>query len=576
VTFSDLDHVNSVLKQTCSNVPNHHGTTEEKNLLDLHYMGTIKDSDQKEKEADSEVSVLHKYIGIITICYFFSLFLIVNFLFHISYEENDDVVMGLIASGAYGNSPDYHLVFIHSLLGLILSSFYHITTNTEFYTILMISLNVFSFAALSNVFLSLFLHKRLKIIMFLFFSTIFIYQLSVLQFTRTASFLAISGIASVLFGKNKYTGGLLILIGFLLRFHAAMLICLLSLPLSFYHLMMLRTAERLKKRIVFISLLVFVIILRLIDYMSYQSSKEWSYYHEYNLVRGKLNDNPNFVKAGVNLPKDFPENEYNLLESFLPNPVLVSYDKLKVLAEDVTQTPFLHKIQNIIMILMYWFYFLVLGLCLLCLCLFFPKQRILITSLFLLNFFLLCYVSMDGTLKSRVFFSSFFATLIFSLASVEGYKHKQNNLLFCIAGILVVVFLNLSIIGFNLNKINRKEFLKQNEMIKNYLSQSPGIIPFGASYNIEYCDPFSFSSDFPTNKIFFGGWLTNIPFNTGRFDSFNYFVNNYAVLVNDEYVEKASGLISKSIMAETNVTVKPVVVLNKYGLSIIEFHTEAK
>jgi hypothetical protein len=539
-------------------------------------MGTLQALDQREINTMSEESGLGKYIGVITVFYFFSLFLIVNFFSHINYEENDDVVMGLIASGAYGNSPDYHLVFIHSLLGFIVSSFYQVSPKTEFYTILMISLNVFSFAALSNVFLSLFLHKRLKVIMFLFFSTIFIYQLSVLQFTRTASFLSISGIAVVFFGKNKYTGGLLILTGFLLRFHAAVLILLLSLPLSFYHLMMLRTAERLKKRIVFISLLVFVIILRLIDYMSYQSSKEWSYYHEYNLVRGKLNDNPNFVKAGVNLPKEFPENEYNLLASFLPNPALVSYDKIKVLAEYVTQTPFLHKIQNIKMILMYWFYFLVLGLCLLCLCLFFPEQRILITSLFLLNFFLLCFVSMDGTPKSRVFFSSFFATLIFSFASIDVIKLKRINLLFCLVGMLIVIFLNVSIKGFNLNKNNREEFLKQNEMIKNYLSQSPGIIPYGASYNIEYCDPFSFSSDFPTNKIFFGGWLTNIPFNKGRFDSFNYFVDNYAILVNEEYVDKASGLISKSIIAETNVTVKPVVVLNKHGLSIIEFHTEAK
>jgi hypothetical protein len=183
---------------------------------------------------------------------------------------------------------------------------------------------------------------------------------------------------------------------------------------------------------------------------------------------------------------------------------------------------------------------------------------------------------MDGTPKSRVFFSSFFATLIFSFASIDVIKLKRINLLFCLVGMLIVIFLNVSIKGFNLNKNNREEFLKQNEMIKNYLSQSPGIIPYGASYNIEYCDPFSFSSDFPTNKIFFGGWLTNIPFNKGRFDSFNYFLDNYAILVNEEYVDKASGLISKSIIAETNVTVKPVVVLNKHGLSIIEFHTEAK
>lgn len=547
-----------------------------KNLLDLYVMGIMQLPHEREMIQMTEISVPGKYSGVLCVLYFFSLFLLVNFFFHINYEENDDVVMGLIASGAYSNSPDYHLVFIHSLIGFLLSSFYRLSSGTEFYTLLMISFNVLSFAALLNVFFRLFSHPRLKVIFLLFFGTLFMYQLSVLQFTRTASFLAISGITVTLLGKNKYAGGLLLLSGFLLRFHAAMLIVLLSLPLCFYHLMMLRTAERLKKRIVFAALLISVVIFKSIDGVSYRSSEEWSSYEAYNLLRGKLNDNPNLEKASHHLPKDFPENEYMLLASFLPNPALVSSDKLKSLNDHVSQIPFFNKLHNIKILFLYKNHLLLLCLSLLTLCFFFPENRLLIASLFLFNIFFMCVVSVDGTLKSRVFFSSFFATLVFALSSLGGIHLKNINLLFCLVGLFLVLFLFTSIKAYSINKKNREVFLQQNEMIMSYLSNNRVIIPFGTSYNIQHSNPFSFSSSFPSGNMFFGGWLTNIPFNKNRFDSFAYFINHYAILVDDRYCKKASLLVASSVFNETKISVKPKLVLSKYGLSILEFHTEEK
>ena len=63
-------------------------------------------------------------ILIINICLFFFF----SYFLPIRYEENDDVIMCMIANGIYGGIPDCHLVFMNAILGSLLSSLYKLTS----------------------------------------------------------------------------------------------------------------------------------------------------------------------------------------------------------------------------------------------------------------------------------------------------------------------------------------------------------------------------------------------------------------------------------------------------------------
>ena len=74
------------------------------------------------------------------------IFVLLAWIFSIRFETNDDVVMLMISSGAYSGTPDYHLVFINVIYGLLLKALYTIFPNMEWYTILFALLHIFSFS----------------------------------------------------------------------------------------------------------------------------------------------------------------------------------------------------------------------------------------------------------------------------------------------------------------------------------------------------------------------------------------------------------------------------------------------
>ena len=65
-----------------------------------------------------------------------AIFLFMSWALSIRFETNDDVVMLMISSGAYSGTPDYHLVFINVIYGLLLKGLYFILPGLEWYTIL--------------------------------------------------------------------------------------------------------------------------------------------------------------------------------------------------------------------------------------------------------------------------------------------------------------------------------------------------------------------------------------------------------------------------------------------------------
>ena len=60
-----------------------------------------------------------KYIVLAVNIVFFAVMAVV---LPLGFEENDDVMMCMIANGSYGGAPDFHLVYINVLYGMMLAA----------------------------------------------------------------------------------------------------------------------------------------------------------------------------------------------------------------------------------------------------------------------------------------------------------------------------------------------------------------------------------------------------------------------------------------------------------------------
>ena len=64
------------------------------------------------------------------------------------FEENDDIMMAMIANGAYSGSPDCHLVYINVIYCAVLAFLYGLTKAVEWYTLAFAALHVVSMSVL--------------------------------------------------------------------------------------------------------------------------------------------------------------------------------------------------------------------------------------------------------------------------------------------------------------------------------------------------------------------------------------------------------------------------------------------
>ena len=67
-------------------------------------------------------------------------------LLPLGFEENDDVMMAMIANGSYSGAPDYHLVYINVLYGWVLAGLYSLSFNFKLSTLNFIYSQCLSFA----------------------------------------------------------------------------------------------------------------------------------------------------------------------------------------------------------------------------------------------------------------------------------------------------------------------------------------------------------------------------------------------------------------------------------------------
>lgn len=342
-----------------------------------------------------------KYIVLVANIAFFAF---MAWVLPLGFEENDDVMMAMIANGSYSGAPDYHLVYINVLYGFVLAGLYTLTKAIEWYTLSFAVLHIISMTALSYCLLTMPNRARWERIVWLIILYVLWARIIVaLQFTTTAGLVCLAGCVLLLRGtpKAQWSGVALVIIAALIRFLAAGLVGLLMAPIIVY-------TYRLewRKYIAVVLMLTAVVGCRIANQKIYDRDPEWKYYRNYNQLRAQLNDNPNAYKVR---PSQLPENinwiDYQLLLRFTPDGEQIDLPAIRQLSAIVGKVPVRDQWQNLHRLDKYVVEIVIL-MALLVLMILTTGNRTKYIFLIAYTAFvaaLIILISMDGFLKNRVF-----------------------------------------------------------------------------------------------------------------------------------------------------------------------------
>ncbi len=444
-------------------------------------------------------------------------FIFMAWLLPIHYEENDDVVMCMISNGVFSGNPDGHLVFINAIYGWILAGLYMISKAIEWYTLSFCVLHVLAMTGIVYVVArDKGLHPLLKGVFLVFMYVIWARIIIAFQFTTTAGLLCFSGCLAMFQRSKKWriAGVGAIFVASLIRFSAAGLVGLLCVP-------MFASEFVREKRFAYwvLGVAFFALMGIFMDGLFYQQ-KDWAYYKAYNVVRGRIHDNPNAILLSESdLPEGVTMEDYQLFCGFLGDPKIMDLQKLQIIESRIKKSiSFTDAMKNLSHLSLYR-----MPLVLLCLgfvfCLVMNVKRknknevLALIVIFTVFVIVLVYFGIFATLKNRVFLCMLGPMTYQMLKAFPGVDYqKGKGSAFIITAIMVAlvakyVYQNYKVV--KLVQIKQKEF----DAFQNPLIQDKEDVLNLSSFYLEYMHPFSIK-DYKFRMIGFG-WLTNIPLQKG-------------------------------------------------------------
>ena len=433
------------------------------------------------------------------------------------------MMMLMISSGAYSGTPDFHLVFINVIYGLLLKGLYFILPGLEWYTILFCLLHIISFSIILWVYskrITTAFGQLLLLLLLLVLQARFIVGF---QFTTTAAIVACAGL-SLYFERGKKVkilGLFLFLIGSLIRFEAAMLCFGVYAPVMMFPLSGRIRSKRqfLNTGLILFAILVLPVLARGVDAQVYKHNPEWQYYVDYNRVRGALNDNPNFAK----LLNDSPAcsvadiNDLRNLGNFIADPAVLDLHVITRVKESLDAKPLFDKFQNI----KTWicFYMDTIVCILLLILLLMLERRVTYRWGLLFSglsfFILLSWVSLNATVKERVFLSSIVPLMLIITLLITCYQKKIWKII--VSSVFYLLTLHTIIMQtadmYAVKKEQRRIADKQINLIQRFIDCD--FTPLGAGLILEGLNPFGVTSVFKVLnvKMIINGWMTQIPLN---------------------------------------------------------------
>jgi len=276
---------------------------------------------------------------------FFALYL---FLFRPGYQVDDDITMIQIASGYLGGQPAPFLVFSNVALGFLLNLLYRLPSHVNWEILFFLGINFLSVWSLIYIVFSLPLKSAPKAygaVSILLSDSLFLLNIT---FTTMATFAAIAGLVSILAAGHKQSsfpgrmtvfGGLLILMGSLIRVESIFLVLLLSLPCL---AVVYRWFELRKLATGLAITITAVIAFYLFNSIYVGSFPQWDSFYTYTYTRSMLQDTPRgrpsnmkdtYTMVGWNF------NDYKLFMSwFFPDEQLFSISNIRTLIQHIPGT----------------------------------------------------------------------------------------------------------------------------------------------------------------------------------------------------------------------------------------------
>ena len=437
----------------------------------------------------------------------------------LQYEENDDVMMCMIANGTYSGTPDYHLVYINVLYGRVLAWLYGLTTAVEWYTLAFVVLHIVSMTIIAFSILRTSNRARWERVLWL--SVLYILWARIivaLQFTTTAGLACLAGCILLVRGtpRAQWSGAALVVIAALIRFVAAGLVGLLMAPIIVY--MLGWQWRQWRKYVPIVVMLMLVVGCRLANAYTYKSDPEWQNYREYNQLRAQLNDNPNAYSRDMqtHLPEGIDQIDYALLLRFIPDPEQINLAAIRQLSATVGSVPFRQQLRNVHRLDKYA---VELSIMIVILALMIVTTRnnrkfwfLLLYSLFIAV--LIVHVSLDGFLKNRVFLCMLMPILVTYFMLMPDTTGQRRKYALCTAMVVLGGWYVCQTTQTAISKhyIRYQWTRLQQPILKQYVPDDGYVVTLGTYMSMEAANPWRVW-DYPFRKYVLG-WMTWIPFNT--------------------------------------------------------------
>lgn len=428
--------------------------------------------------------------------------LFINWLVPIQFEENDDFLMMLISLGYFSEFPEARLVFIHPIIGHGIIALNLLLKSQKMYVFVLLFFQILSCSILGLVLIDKVKNGN-NILIFLFVLGLFVWFLLVFQFTRVASLLTLSGFILHYFYKNNLAlticSLILILLGSMVRFEASILI-----SMSFIIIIFILKKDFIYVKNIIITCILIFSITYISNYLFYLDSF-WSEYIEMNSLRGKVNDNPQFINFSQ---IDDIESEYNyvyLINSFFFVSDYFSVDLLKKINDKFVFQPNFQSFINI-----YVKYKLEIFILFLINIFLFFKGNINWTSfieLILFFIFLFLLISTFGTLKARVFNPLFVSAIFINICCYSICFNRFTVNMFLLVFIMFFVFKSFK--RYEDRVISAQVFSQKLNSISSF--NDFDFVLFGDPLEIKGYPLFSDLNFIYNNNFYFSGWLYGFP-----------------------------------------------------------------
>lgn len=456
---------------------------------------------------DSKIRQFHFFI-------FTFLFFSVVFFLPIKMDQTDDFGLMILSSGIYTGEYENMLIFISPIIGKCLNILYsNFTNQLNWYSIFIVSIYYISWLSILFLTIKSKEFKHQKIIGFYFlFLTFGIYFIINFTFTVASFLIGISAILHFVFSEHTLKNNTIICVFFIISFLIRSFVFYYLIILLIAILLLFALAKITKinfKRISY--LLICTLIIFVYNHSLVTKNQEWKKFLEYNIVRGRLQDNPNLYfnnKEEVKLKMNWSETDYQMLYNWnTDNEKKFNIFQLQKLLTSIKRSTY-WGLYYLKFVLASSFFYYALAI----LFLFFLINRNFSWPFFLLITIVLStllIISQIYIMKERVFLP--LLLLLFTLL-LFIYKFKKRNYLLYATASVALIFMSFKTYNKAIENSHQIKMLNNDVEVFNQLNNCDFVLWGDLKMNCftGFKQPFLFLKE----RIYISNWFSHSPHNT--------------------------------------------------------------